>query len=119
MKENFTTPLHGLRIYRNDCFKIPDDGIYLEGEPRFRKIDNENYVKDDNGEYLYYGKSWSDLDKSEQGPKPTSFSYEKFELNNQARFLWKEGNFSPKWYLTAFPPSEVNKNYGLTQNPGW
>ncbi len=28
-------------------------------------------------------------------------------------------NFSPKWYLSAFPPSEVNKRYGLVQNPGW
>jgi len=28
-------------------------------------------------------------------------------------------NFSPKWYLSAFPASEINKNYGLVQNPGW
>ena len=28
-------------------------------------------------------------------------------------------NFSPRWYLSAFPMSEVNKNYGLIQNPGW
>lgn len=28
-------------------------------------------------------------------------------------------NFSPKWYLSAFPPSEINKRYGLIQNPGW
>lgn len=27
--------------------------------------------------------------------------------------------FSPKWYLSAFPPSEINKKYGLIQNPGW
>lgn len=29
------------------------------------------------------------------------------------------GKFSPKWYLSAFPSSEINKNYGLIQNPGW
>ena len=28
-------------------------------------------------------------------------------------------NFSPKWYLSAFPVGEVNKGYGLVQNPGW
>lgn len=28
-------------------------------------------------------------------------------------------NWSPKWYLSAFPPNEVNKSYGLIQNPGW
>jgi hypothetical protein len=28
-------------------------------------------------------------------------------------------NWSPKWYFSALPPSEVNKGYGLVQNPGW
>ena len=28
-------------------------------------------------------------------------------------------NWSPKWYLSAFPPNEINKDYGLIQNPGW
>ena len=34
---------------------------------------------------------------------------------------WDAGSngFSPKWYLSAFPMSEVNKGYGLIQNPGW
>lgn len=114
MEANFTTPLHGLRIYRNDCFNVPE--TYPEGEPRFRK-DGENYVRDDNGVYIYEGKSWSDQTSS--GKEPTSFSYEKFEIVNKSRALWREGAFSPKWYLTAFPPSEVNKDYGLTQNPGW
>lgn len=50
-------------------------------------------------------------------PKPTKFTYEAFPLVNPARAWWS--NFSPKWYLSAFPPSEVNKKYGLTQNPGW
>ena len=31
---------------------------------------------------------------------------------------WKN-NFSPKWYLSALPSNEVNKGYGLIQNPGW
>lgn len=47
--------------------------------------------------------------------KPSDFRYESFVLN--ARTWWT--SFSPKWYLVAFPPSEVNKHYGLTQNPGW
>jgi len=44
-----------------------------------------------------------------------TFSYEIVEL--PARF-WKN-NWSTKWYLSAFPPNEVNKGYGLVQNPGW
>ena len=31
---------------------------------------------------------------------------------------WKK-NWSPKWWLSAFPANEVNKGYGLVQNPGW
>ena len=28
-------------------------------------------------------------------------------------------NFNRKWYMSAFPSDEVNKGYGLVQNPGW
>ncbi len=35
------------------------------------------------------------------------------------RAWWKTNGFSPKWYLSAFPAQEINKNYGLIQNPGW
>ena len=31
---------------------------------------------------------------------------------------WQD-NFSPKWYMSAFPSNEINKGYGLLQNPGW
>lgn len=61
--------------------------------------------------------SWSDKNADVRGDFPTQFSYTPFELTNKSRSWWT--NFSPKWYLSAFPPSEVNKNYGLTQNPGW
>lgn len=29
------------------------------------------------------------------------------------------GHWDPKWYLSAFPTDEINKGYGLVQNPGW
>jgi hypothetical protein len=32
--------------------------------------------------------------------------------------FWKT-NWTPKWYLSAFPSDEINKAYGLVQNPGW
>ncbi|MCR4910082.1 MAG: RagB/SusD family nutrient uptake outer membrane protein [Bacteroidales bacterium] len=28
-------------------------------------------------------------------------------------------HWDTKWYLSAFPTSELNKGYGLVQNPGW
>ena len=31
----------------------------------------------------------------------------------------REERWSNKWLLVPLPPDEINKNYGLTQNPGW
>lgn len=61
--------------------------------------------------------SWSDRDPAIRGDRPSEFTYEIFNLTNSSRTWWT--NFDPKWYLSAFPPVEVNKGYGLTQNPGW
>lgn len=61
--------------------------------------------------------SWSDKPAADRGPRPTEFKYEVFELSNSKRIWWT--NFSTKWYLTAFAPNEIHKDYGLTQNPGW
>lgn len=47
--------------------------------------------------------------------KGNGFTYEKFELPSRS---WQK-SWSPKWYLSALPPNEVYKGYGLVQNPGW
>lgn len=56
---------------------------------------------------LYGVKIWRQADGS--------YKYEKWQL---AERYWKK-NWSPKWYLCAFPPEEINKGYGLVPNPGW
>jgi hypothetical protein len=43
-----------------------------------------------------------------------NFIYDRFEIPARD---WKN-DFSPKWYLSAFPRNEVLKGY-LLQNPGW
>lgn len=48
-------------------------------------------------------------------PENTTFSYETTKLRKRK---WSE-DFDTKWYLSAFPSGEVNKGYGLKQNPGW
>jgi hypothetical protein len=62
--------------------------------------------------------SWSDKPADNRGERPTEFTYQIFDLSKGRRVWWTIG-FNPKWYLAAFPSSEVNKGYGLTQNPGW
>lgn len=61
--------------------------------------------------------SWSDKPAATRGERPSEFKYEVFELANKPRSWWT--TFSSKWFLSAFPPDEINKDYGLTQNPGW
>ncbi|NDV57364.1 RagB/SusD family nutrient uptake outer membrane protein [Bacteroides sp. 519] len=90
-----------IRYKRDDLFKKPLHGLRI-------------YRNDGGGD-----KPWSGTDGNASAfpNKPASFRYEVFTLGNSSRSWWS--NFSSKWYLSAFPPSEVNKGYGLTQNPGW
>ncbi|MDD7559928.1 MAG: RagB/SusD family nutrient uptake outer membrane protein [Porphyromonas sp.] len=46
---------------------------------------------------------------------PTEFTYQVKELPPRA---WAN-KWDTKWYLSPIPLTEVNKNYGMTQNPGW
>ena len=61
-------------------------------------------------------------DKNSGAKEPNLFTYQKFEIQNRARYLW---NYAPndkevlKWLLMPMPLSEINKGYGLVQNPGW
>lgn len=89
-KSVFEKPLHGLHIYR---LKEGSDTEVTETK-------------------------WFDGDRNNGVKQPTRFKYEKFVLNNRRRSWWDSG-FDPKWYLSPFPQTEVNKGYGLVQNPGW
>lgn len=82
--------LRGMRIYR-----IDDAGNRLEGEAAKWDPNKEAF--------------------------PTRFEYEAYEITgSNPRFQWSNpGSWSTKNYLAPLPPEEINKNYGLTQNPGW
>lgn len=74
------------------------------------------YRLDDSGNRIET--AWTKGDKSKGALQPTRFEYEKFVLDRFARAWWTAG-FDPKWYLSPFPETEINKGYGLIQNPGW
>ena len=92
----FEKRLHGLRIYRM------------------------GYKENENGEMVYtrIERQWYGPDQNNKIDHPTDFEYEKFELSNPTRYWWDHG-FDAKWYLSPFPQTEINKGYGLIQNPGW
>ncbi len=47
------------------------------------------------------------------------FEYEKPQITVGARRWWDPGYWTNKWYLDPVSRIEVQKGYGLTQNPGW
>ena len=71
------------------------------------------YRLDDNGARMEDGGLW---DPSTPWPK---FEYEKPAIVNGARRWWDPGFWTNKWYLDPVSRIEVQKKYGLTQNPGW
>ena len=102
--EVLTKQLHGLKMYR--LRKVNGAWIHV------------NDIKDANTQW-WNGDKLTDKG-SNKNPgfyEPTHFDYQKFELNNRSRAWWS--GYDPKWYLEPFPQTEVNKAYGLTQNPGW
>ncbi|MDE6332196.1 MAG: RagB/SusD family nutrient uptake outer membrane protein, partial [Muribaculaceae bacterium] len=55
---------------------------------------------------------------SQMGGVWPSFIYEVEEISSSPRVWWK-GEFDTKWYLSPITRGEINKGYGLFQNPGW
>lgn len=72
------------------------------------------YRLDANGNRLTEGdQQW---DPSTPWPK---FEYEKLEIVVGHRRWWDPGYWTNKWYLDPVSRIEIQKGYGLTQNPGW
>lgn len=94
----FERPLHGLRIYR----LVKNGNSWERSETQWYNV-SLNKVKDESDPNFY---------------EPSHFDFERFKITTGARVWWTDG-FDPKWYLQPFPITEVNKNYGLIQNPGW
>jgi hypothetical protein len=89
LKDDFLKRLRGMRVYR-----IDDAGNRVE-----RKWEPETEAFPARFEYV---------------------PYEIIEKSGNPRAVWTyPENWSPKLYLAPLPPDEINKNYGLTQNPGW
>ena len=74
------------------------------------------------GDWVRTYTPWLGSDKNAGVKEPVRFEYEKFDIRNRERVLWgKDPNSQEvaKWYLWPFPQTEINKGYGLVQNPGW
>ena len=72
------------------------------------------YRLDENGQRM----TGSDVRWDPSTPWP-KFEYEKVRISVGARRWWDEGYWTNKWYLDPVSRIEIQKGYGLTQNPGW
>ncbi len=93
LQDDFTKPLHEMRVYRLD-----------ENGKRMALVDENGAAIDLR---LKEGEAW---------PK---FEYERNVITNGARRWWEPGYWTNKWYLDPVSRIEIQKGYGLTQNPGW
>ena len=57
--------------------------------------------------------------KPQDGEPWPKFEYEKPEISVGHRVWWDAGYWTNKWYLDPVSRVEIQKGYGLTQNPGW
>lgn len=76
----------------------------------------ENFVSRD--------KAWvgSDYDNDAASKQPLDFLNTIVNITGNKRYLWGKDPKSPevaKWLLDPIPQAEINKGYGLVQNPGW
>ena len=89
-----------VRRMRQDLFTKPLHEIRV-----YRLDENGNRMTGDTQYKL--GEPW---------PK---FEYEKPEIVVGHRVWWNPGYWTNKWYLDPVSRIEIQKGYGLTQNPGW
>lgn len=54
-----------------------------------------------------------------EGDPWPKFEYDRNVITVGARRWWDPGFWTNKWYLDPVSRNEVQKGYGLTQNPGW
>ena len=74
------------------------------------------------GTYAVNDKPWFGDDKNAGVAEPSKFIYKRFELITNPRMLWgkdKDSDEVRRWLLSPLPQSEIDKNKGLVQNPGW
>ena len=100
-----------IRYKRTDWITKP-----LHGLVTFRLI------QDSKGQWVRSYEPWKGTHKDNGIVEPSRFDYWRFELFNRRRVQWDMDPNSPevkKWLLFPFPIGEINKGYGIIQNPGW
>jgi len=84
----------------------------------------QHRVVQEGANFLERDKAWvgADRDNDPSSTQPLDFVTETVDITGNKRNLWGQDPLSDdvrKWLLSPIPQSEINKQYGLVQNPGW
>ncbi|MDO4165738.1 MAG: RagB/SusD family nutrient uptake outer membrane protein [Bacteroides sp.] len=86
-------------------------------EKQLHRLVMHRQKQNDSGEWEDYDSKWYGND-NKTADFPTHYRYEREEITAPVRHWWTNG-YDPKWYLAPIPSTEINKEYGMIQNPGW
>lgn len=129
-KDLFCKPLHELHTYRLDpeySLRMPypsmddatkSDPAKLQEWRKANKYYSDAIPNDADliAAVEKYSNSNTAYTEGEPWPK---FEYDRNVISTGARRWWEPGFWTNKWYLDPVSRREVQKGYGLTQNPGW
>ena len=68
--------------------------------------------------FFFTGKIYLLIFKKAAG-EPSGFSYKVSHAMAETRQYAKPEKWNDKYFLLPLPVDEINKKYGLIQNPGW
>lgn len=89
----------------------------LHGLEQYRMIQSGNVFVSRNIAWV-----GSDRDNDASSTQPLFFLNSIKTITGNSRYLWNKNPKSDevkKWLLDPLPQAEINKKYGLVQNPGW
>ena len=89
----------------------------LHGLMQYRMIQKGNVFESRNVAWV-----GSDRENDASSTQPLFFLNTIKTITGNSRYLWDKNPKSDevrKWLLDPLPQAEINKNYGLVQNPGW
>lgn len=112
------------RVGLSDLQQINDKASFLEailkeralefGYEEVRWFDLIRYMRQQDFQKDLYG-----LQSEGDNPvRPTSYTFKKIKLGGVHERYWTS-RWDSKWFLAPIPAEEINKGYGMTQNPGW
>ncbi|WP_106831445.1 RagB/SusD family nutrient uptake outer membrane protein [Parabacteroides pacaensis] len=98
--------------------EILDERVREFASEETRWFDLVRWKKDEAFTSPLYGITVELHSGKQDDPADVEWTYKYSDPQELPARYWRT-NWDRKWFFSAFPPDEINKGYGLVQNPGW